>query len=811
MATVADLLVRIGGDVSELQRALQQGRADLGQFESAELGAAVAAGALGTALAVAGAAIAAFLALSVKSAADARKEYQLLENAIRGSGQAFDITVLTAQATAMQTLIGINDEAVISMQRLLIQYGANQDQVTQLIPRILDFAAATGRDAQESTLIFARGLTGMDMALRRVLGKMGEGINLTDNFAGTMELLDKRFAGTAETAGRSLFGSLDRLKNSIQDVLEIVGSPLLTPLIRIITVMGDGAIAVRDLAQAFPLVAEAGTVFLAVLSLMLLGAGGLLAYTLVIPKVIALLESLAIVVGVDTAAFTAMSGGSIAAAAALNIFGLAVKASLIGLLITGIVLAIAHWRELVAAINAGAQFIATLFVEVGSGIGKILAGNFKEGVDQIRGSLQKAGKEGANTFRDTLSLLESQEDKTQKATEELRQSVDELNKAFAKTAAAAKLFSSQQQLFAAQQARTKLAQPGLNIQDITAIEEARQRAVAEATQTELQIRISGKREEIANIKKLGKDGDTALLKAQQELLDDENALEQSRIDVAKQTANAIVQQQKVLAEERIRIAQASIQQQLEAEKGTIETAKDVEQARAQVAEEGRNRRLEILRLEEETRVGMLKRMVDIERQIGQDLISARESLAGARRISGEAEEVRAAARRADLLQKGFLDERTFDEQQANARRTRLLAELNERQRIEELKVQIARQGIQAGIAIAQSEAQSRLLILKQEVEVRKANLKAQAQLRIQDLAVAANVARLETQAKIAEMQAQLQARKAELIAELRAREAAGQITPEERQAREGALRAIDEGFLQSTAALSEGVRQRQMA
>ncbi|MDR7496848.1 MAG: hypothetical protein QN174_07815 [Armatimonadota bacterium] len=813
MPTVADLLVKIGADVDQLLGALKQADVSLQSFEARIAQAEAITTKLSLGAAAAGAGILAFLGLSIRNAAAAQEEFRRLEAAIQASGKAIDAKGIAALATELQRLAGINDEVSISAAKVLIQFGATEHQVKRLLPIMAALARSQGVDMESSARLFGRALTGMDMGLSRMLGKLGEGVSLAGDFDAAATVLERRLAGQLGVG--TLTEALGRLRGAVADVTELLGGPLLQPLIAVITLMARAAEAVRDFAAAHPAAAQAVAVFLGVMGLLLVSVG---AYTVAMRTVIPMLFTWAgqmAVVGTTSAEAAVKIGLTTSAVRAL---GLALRANIIGLAITAAVLLVTHWRQAASILRGVFTFLAGLFVELGEGMAKVIAGiltfdprRIVEGVDQLRGAFKRAKDAGVEEFRRSMDELTPAQEKAARVAEDAAKSAEELARAYEEAAAAAKLFATEQAAAATRSARLRMEQAGLTEADIKAIEARRQRELSEGAQQELRIRIAAKRKEIEGLMAAEDLNKVRIAKARQELADLTAELEAKRFEDARAVANAIVEAEKAAAEQRIRTEEAVRQAQLDTMRATVDATRTVAEARARAEEDARQRDLSLLRLQEEIRLGMLRRLAETEQQLGADILNARTSLLRAQEAREEIAARQAALRRAQLVEQGFLTEEQAREQAAQEAIARERRRLQAQQDLEERRLAQIQRNLAIERAIADQEAASRLQLFQAEVDARRQALAQQQALEETNLRASIEIARAETQAKIAELQARLSAVKATTAAELAAREAAGQITPAERQARQQALASIDQEFLTSAQALVDALAVRQDA
>lgn len=169
-----------------------------------------------------------------KSFAEAELSARKLENAVKalgGTNGAFQS--LISQSSKLQGLTIFSDEQIQSAQTLALQFGLNAKEVENLIPKIADFASATGQDLSQALEAVLRGVEGSGRALK-VYGIEAKttGDRQTD-LANITDQLTKKFEGQSEAIGETAAGRVQKLANAWDDFMEIVGggiSSAITPL-----------------------------------------------------------------------------------------------------------------------------------------------------------------------------------------------------------------------------------------------------------------------------------------------------------------------------------------------------------------------------------------------------------------------------------------------------------------------------------------------------------------------------------------------------------------------------------------------------
>jgi len=206
--------------------------------------------AIGAAGAAAAVGLAAGLGLSVKEAMEAQQVQAQLEAVLKSTGGIAGVTAEQANklATNLGNLTRFGDETVLSGENMLLTFtNIGKDVFPEATQTMLDMSQAMGQDVTASAMQLGKALNDPVQgvtALRRV------GVQLTDaqeeqikamvesgDVMGAQKVilaeLRKEFGGSAEAAGNTFAGQLDRLRNSFSNTAESVGNALL-PSIQIL-------------------------------------------------------------------------------------------------------------------------------------------------------------------------------------------------------------------------------------------------------------------------------------------------------------------------------------------------------------------------------------------------------------------------------------------------------------------------------------------------------------------------------------------------------------------------------------------------
>ncbi len=192
-----------------------------------------------------------FLGASVKSAADSEAAIAQLNAVLKSTKGVAGVTAKSAQllASGLEEITGYSDEAVLGAENMLLTFTKiGKDIFPQVTETVLDMSTALGQDLKSSAIQLGKALQdpieGVT-ALRRV------GVNFNKQQMETIKTLVKEgktlaaqklilkelkteFGGSAEAAGSTFGGEINKLKNNLDNLMETIGGaiiPVLTPFV----------------------------------------------------------------------------------------------------------------------------------------------------------------------------------------------------------------------------------------------------------------------------------------------------------------------------------------------------------------------------------------------------------------------------------------------------------------------------------------------------------------------------------------------------------------------------------------------------
>lgn len=181
---------------------------------------------------------------SVAAAMEQEKADRQLSAVAGESTEAFK-----AQASALQSALGVSDDMVQGMQTLALRMGAAREQVLPMTKAVLDYAAVTGSDATAAMEQLIRGVeqgTGKIKGLALQYEATG---NFTEDMNRATAALAERWQGGAAAAAETFAGRVEILKGEVGELKEGFGNLLIK--------MVEGTGIVSSLAEAFRAMREA--------------------------------------------------------------------------------------------------------------------------------------------------------------------------------------------------------------------------------------------------------------------------------------------------------------------------------------------------------------------------------------------------------------------------------------------------------------------------------------------------------------------------------------------------------------------------
>lgn len=195
-------------------------------------------------------AVTAFGVASVKAFAEAEAAQARLGFAFQKfpAMQSVALGALREYNKELAAKTAVDDDAIASGQAVLAQFKLTGEQVRDVTPLLLDYAAATGRAVPEAASVLGKALLGNARALKEIgISYTATGDTAAD-FAAITDLLSQKVGGFAETFAQTAAGQLQEFNRQIGEIQEIVGAALVPALSAANAALGPllGAVSKMD-------------------------------------------------------------------------------------------------------------------------------------------------------------------------------------------------------------------------------------------------------------------------------------------------------------------------------------------------------------------------------------------------------------------------------------------------------------------------------------------------------------------------------------------------------------------------------------
>ena len=255
MAGSRTLKLSILGDVSDLNKSLKAGAADVDTFGDKIGKAGKMIGAAFAAAAAAAAAYAIKIGIDGVKAAieDEKAQTQLalaLENAT-GATKA-QIAETEKQILKMSLASGVADDDLRPSLARLARATGDTEEAQKLLAMAMDISAATGKPLETVSNALAKGFEGNSAAL----GKLGIGLSAAEiktmTFTDVQGKLTELFGGAAAANAETYSGKIARMQVAFNEAKETIGIALLPILEKLMNFINENALpAIEAFAGAF--------------------------------------------------------------------------------------------------------------------------------------------------------------------------------------------------------------------------------------------------------------------------------------------------------------------------------------------------------------------------------------------------------------------------------------------------------------------------------------------------------------------------------------------------------------------------------
>lgn len=156
--------------------------------------------------------------------------------------QSVSITKMRELNQAIQDKTGADADDIASSQAVLARYKLTGDQIADMTPLLVDYAARTGKDLPAAGSTLGKALAGNTRAMKELGIEFKDTGDPARNFEQIMKGLKEKVGGFAEGEAQTLDGKLKSLSTKFGDVQEEVGEALVPAL----TALADAAAKTVD-------------------------------------------------------------------------------------------------------------------------------------------------------------------------------------------------------------------------------------------------------------------------------------------------------------------------------------------------------------------------------------------------------------------------------------------------------------------------------------------------------------------------------------------------------------------------------------
>jgi hypothetical protein len=277
-----ELIIRINGNAKGLQKALDDARQQTEELDNALTSLAKISGA-------AFAAVVLEAGFALKAFGEAERASNELSLALQNQGLSSRTLAedYKRQAAALQSLTGIDDDAIVAGQAVL-QGMIGQTKISQdLTKAVLDLSAAKKIDLTSAFELVGKAINGNISALQRQGIAIDEGLTKEQRLIQVVERVSVAFGDQATVANQGV-GSINGLMTAVGNLQEEIGSRLAPAFAKVVGFLTKFVDGIRDSKPLVDLVTSVGLAVGVVSALTLALTGGAIALTQIRAAMIAM-------------------------------------------------------------------------------------------------------------------------------------------------------------------------------------------------------------------------------------------------------------------------------------------------------------------------------------------------------------------------------------------------------------------------------------------------------------------------------------------------------------------------------------------
>lgn len=198
--------------------------------------------------------LARFAGESVRAFAESEAGLNRLNNTLRAAGQFSEEYVrdLRDQADALAEVTTADDDAILSMQRLLIQFGAARIDMDRLTRAALDLSVGLGTSLTSAATMIGRAVAGETESFKQFGFQIDATADAGTRLTSVVEQVEARFQGLAGGEVGTLLGQTEQLAKLWGDIQKTTGAWLaesITPAIAGLKELIDRAATLKAQAE----------------------------------------------------------------------------------------------------------------------------------------------------------------------------------------------------------------------------------------------------------------------------------------------------------------------------------------------------------------------------------------------------------------------------------------------------------------------------------------------------------------------------------------------------------------------------------
>src|SRR3990167_3090115 len=133
---------------------------------------------------------------------------------------------LMGYASQLQKTTSFSDDSIISLQVQLANYGILPGSIKKATTALIEYSAQTGKKLPEAGAILSQALKGQSKELNAMGLALDANATSAENLETAVTFLQKRFAGASQELKGTTLGTLDNLKNRLDEIKKKVGEDL---------------------------------------------------------------------------------------------------------------------------------------------------------------------------------------------------------------------------------------------------------------------------------------------------------------------------------------------------------------------------------------------------------------------------------------------------------------------------------------------------------------------------------------------------------------------------------------------------------